>query len=344
MLDYMLNFSNISYVRCLHVSLIINTFAAVVGLYIRDRTFFFPHFYCAFILLSYLWESIFNFSFMKKYFPIPLIIILWIGLSLWSCNQPLSQKEKSSATFDSIHVEKTYHLLENPEYPNCNLVLQFTYPTACENEAILPLVQKQFIVTFFGDEYEQLTPQEAINHYTEDYLANYKELEETFRKDLEANEKPGAWYSYYEMASNAIEYNKNNFVSYTVSFENYTGGAHGSHSFTNFTIDMNTGKRITEEDLFTEEYQDTLAGLLVAEIAKKNNITDSKDLENIGYFSVDEIYPNNNFYIDDTGITYTFNEYEIAAYALGATEVHLTFDQIKMLLKEGNPIAGRITY
>ena len=132
MLDYMLNFSNISYVRCLHVSLIINTFAAVVGLYIRDRTFFFPHFYCAFILLSYLWESIFNFSFMKKYFPIPLII-LWIGLSLWSCNQPLSQKEKSSATFDSIHVEKTYHLLENPEYPNCNLVLQFTYPTACEN-------------------------------------------------------------------------------------------------------------------------------------------------------------------------------------------------------------------
>ena len=123
----MLNFSNISYVRCLHVSLIINTFAAVVGLYIRDRTFFFPHFYCAFILLSYLWESIFNFSFMKKYFPIPLIIILWIGLSLWSCNQPLGQKEKSSATFDSIQVEKTYHLLENPEYPNCNLVLNFTY-------------------------------------------------------------------------------------------------------------------------------------------------------------------------------------------------------------------------
>jgi len=36
MLDYMLNFFNISYVRCLHVSLIINTFAAVVGLYIRD--------------------------------------------------------------------------------------------------------------------------------------------------------------------------------------------------------------------------------------------------------------------------------------------------------------------
>ena len=30
MLDYMLNFSNISYVRCLHVSLIINTFAAVI--------------------------------------------------------------------------------------------------------------------------------------------------------------------------------------------------------------------------------------------------------------------------------------------------------------------------
>lgn len=267
-----------------------------------------------------------------------------MGLSLWSCNQPLGQKEKSCATFDSIQVEKTYHLLDNPEYPNCNLVLNFTYPIACENETILPLVQKQFIATFFGEEYESYTPQEAINRYTEDYLANYKELEEVFRKDLEANEKPGAWYSYYEMSSNTILYNKDNLLSYSVSFENYTGGAHGSHSFTNFTIDMTTGKRITEEDLFTDEYQDTLASLLVSEIAKKNNITETKELENMGYFSVDEIYPNNNFYIDDTGITYTFNEYEIAAYALGATEVHLTFDQIKTLLKEGNPIVGRINF
>ena len=43
MLDYMLNFSNISYVRCLHVSLIINTFAAVIrSLYKRSNFFLSP--------------------------------------------------------------------------------------------------------------------------------------------------------------------------------------------------------------------------------------------------------------------------------------------------------------
>ena len=202
-------------------SLIINTFAAVVGLYIRDRTFFFPHFYCAFILLSYLWESIFNFSFMKKYFPIPLIIILWIGLSLWSCNQPLSQKEKSSATFDSIHVEKNIPSLRESGvtrtaiwYSNSHILRR------ARTKPSFPSYRNNSSPPSSATNTNKLTPQEAINRYTEDYLANYKELEETFRKDLEANEKAGCLVfllrNGVQMLSNTT---RTTSSSYTVSFE-----------------------------------------------------------------------------------------------------------------------------
>ena len=64
-----------------------------------------------------------------------------------------------------------------------------------------------------------------------------------------------------------------------------------------------------------------------------------KELENIGFFSVDEIYPNNNFYVDDQGITYTFNEYEVAAYVVGPVHVHLSFDEVSVLLKPDTPVA-----
>lgn len=279
---------------------------------------------------------------MKRYLSFSLVIMTMLAMCLTGCNLTSDVKKTEEVKIDSIQVEKIYHLLDNPDNPNCNLAIDFNYPVECPDMAVLPVLQKQFVVSYFGDDYAELAPQEAVNKYVEDYIAGYKELEEDFKKDIEENEVPGSWYSYYEMSQNEIVYNEGGLLSFTVSFENYTGGAHGSHSYTNFTLNTKDGKRITEEDLFVEDYQDALAKLLIDEITKKNNLQDPKGLEDIGYFSVDEIYPNNNFYIDATGITYTFNEYEIAAYALGQTEVHLSFEQISPLLKEGNPIEGMI--
>ena len=122
------------------------------------------------------------------------------------------------------------------------------------------------------------------------------------------------------MSSDDIAYNKNDILSYTVNFENYTGGAHGAHSFTNHVIDMKTGNLIKEDDIFIEGFQEDLAQILIDRIAKQNTVENPKELENIGFFSIDEIFPNGNFLIDDNGITYTFNEYEIAAYVVGCNE------------------------
>ena len=85
-----------------------------------------------------------------------------------------------------------------------------------------------------------------------------------------------------------------------------------------------------------------MAQLLVEHIAKQNNVENTKDLENIGFFSIEEIFPNGNFFVDDKGITYTFNEYEIAAYVVGATHVLLPFEELQYLLKQESPIAKLI--
>ena len=186
----------------------------------------------------------------------------------------------------------------------------------------------------------------AVKKYTDDYIEAYKELEEDFKVELARSEKDGnpvgAWFSYYEMSSNTIRFNQDGLLCFSVNFENYTGGAHGAHSYNHFVLDVNTGKRITEEDIFVDSYQDSLAEILVAQITKQNELSDPKELENIGFFSVDEIYPNNNFFVDETGITYTFNEYEIAAYVVGPVHVHLSFDEVQYLLKPETPITQLI--
>ena len=278
---------------------------------------------------------------MKTQLCQKLVVLFLISVFVSGCNIGTKKTTDNDVTFDSISVDKTYHLLENPENPNCNLQINFTYPAKYDNKDILKKIQQQFVYSYFGDGYENLSPEEATATYTEDYLNNYKDLEDEYKAEVaKADETPvGAWFSYFEMSSDDIAYNKNDILSYTVNFENYTGGAHGAHSFTNHVIDMKTGNLIKEDDIFIEGFQEDLAQILIDRIAKQNTVENPKELENIGFFSIDEIFPNGNFLIDDNGITYTFNEYEIAAYVVGATNVHLPYEEIQYLLKKESPIA-----
>ena len=278
---------------------------------------------------------------MKTQLCQKLVVLFLISVFVSGCNIGTKKTTDNDVTFDSISVDKTYHLLENPENPNCNLQINFTYPAKYDNKDILKKIQQQFVYSYFGDGYENLSPEEATAKYTEDYLNNNKDLEDEYKAEVaKADETPvGAWFSYFEMSSDDIAYNKNDILSYTVNFENYTGGAHGAHSFTNHVIDMKTGNLIKEDDIFIEGFQEDLAQILIDRIAKQNTVENPKELENIGFFSIDEIFPNGNFLIDDNGITYTFNEYEIAAYVVGATNVHLPYEEIQYLLKKESPIA-----
>lgn len=273
------------------------------------------------------------------------VIALFL-LAIWvtGCNTGTKQTADNNIQYDSIKVEKTYHLLDNPDNPNCNLQLNFTNPATYNNKEILQKLQQQFVLAYFGENYENMTPEEAMSKYAEDYLNTYKELEADYKAELEKKDETpvGAWFSYYEMSSNQIRYNANDIISFTVNFENYTGGAHGSHSFNNHVLNLKNGELITEEDIFIDNYQDELAQILVDHIAKQNKVENPKDLENIGFFSVDEIFPNGNFLIDETGITYTYNEYEIAAYVVGATNVFLPYNEIQHLLKKDSPISKLI--
>ena len=281
---------------------------------------------------------------MRTHLRESMLELLLIGILATGCDTGTKKASENSITFDSISVEKTYHLLDNPDNPNCNLEIKFVYPRKYSDKEVLKNLQRQFVSSYFGENYEQLSPEEAVRKYTDDYLAAYKDLEEDYKAEVaKSDETPvGSWFSYYEMSSDDIAFNQDDIISYTVSFENYTGGAHGAHSYNNHVVNLKTGKPITEEEIFVDNYQDNLARILVDQIAKQNNVSDAKELENIGFFSVDEIFPNGNFLVDETGITYAFNEYEIAAYVVGGTNVHLPYKEIRYLLRDDSPISQLI--
>ena len=277
---------------------------------------------------------------MKKFFC-RLIVLFCVTGALIGCNSGTKTDSENNIRFDSLFVDKAYRLLEVEANPQCSLQIKFVYPTDYTNVEILRLLQQQFISGFLGDEYLNLAPKEAAEQYAQDFIEAYKAEEEIFRIEVEnhGHDTMESWYTYNETSNNYIVYNRNDIVSFVAYKDCYYGGAHGSHQYTNRVVDLKTGQQITESDIFVEDYPDDLAIILVNRIALANQV-EVTELENIGFFDVNEIYPNRNFYVDETGITYTFNEYEIAAYVVGPVSVTIPYDKIRHLLRKESPVSS----
>ena len=268
--------------------------------------------------------------------------VFLIGLAgfIIGCNTGVKKISENPIQFDSLFVEKTYHFFDVDTNPKCSLQINYVYPVNYSNTEILSLIQQQFVSVFFGDDIKTLALEEVIKKYVDNFIKTYKEVEQDYKVALENHEMEtdDSWYVNDEISSNKIVYNRNNFLSIVVCKEYYYGGAHGGHNYTNRVIDLKTGQRITEDEIFTDDYQDDLAKIIIDAIALSFNI-EMAELENIGFYNLDEIFPNNNFYTDDSGITYTYNEYEIAAYVLGPITVQIPYNNIRHLLRRDSPLS-----
>ena len=285
-----------------------------------------------------------------------------IGSIFSSCLTDRKGTGENKITFDSVRVERTVPLLKGQEEPNCEVQVTYTFPGNYEDKVVLQEIQQHFMGIFLeeGETSDDLAPKQIIERYADNYINEYMQLESEYSEGLEMARKlhGNHWsdensqeegadpvagvkadYSYYDIISNEITYNAHNLLSYTAEYSTYSGGAHGRNVIYNYTLDLTNGHVLLESDLYVDGYQNELAKLLVAGIAENNGVEDSKALEDMGYYSIDEIFPNGNFYVTDKGAHYSFNEYDIAAYAIGNSEVFIPYEKLRHLLKPGSPVA-----
>lgn len=269
-------------------------------------------------------------------------ILLFFILTLISCNNDAKNVSDNNIQFDSLVVNDTYYMMNIETNPSCSLQIKYIYPVSFSNKDVLNLLQQQFIISFLGEDYANQTPQNATNIYLDKYINDFKSQEKNFLIDQENHQEDPdeSIYSNYEILNNKIAYNKHNIISLIINRTYYKGGAHDAHKYMNYVFDLTTGKRITEKEIFNDGYKEELANIIVHEIATQNNVSKSEDLENIGFFDTAEIYPNKNFYIDDDGINYTFNEFDIAAYIVGPIDVHIPYEKIQHILRKESPISN----
>lgn len=122
-------------------------------------------------------------------------------------------------------------------------------------------------------------------------------------------------------------------------YENmFTGGAHGVHTqlYRNFRPD--TGAAITLEELIVEGGNEQLTAVGEEIFREAHELAPDVALDDAGFWFEDGAFAlNDNFLVSTDALLFYYNEYEIAAYAVGPTEVLIPYERIPSLLR---PDAG----
>lgn len=274
---------------------------------------------------------------MKRQYVSLLAILLTLSGFLFSCGDKLS-KGTGALEFDSIQVNETAHLFGDTAKPACNLVINFAYAVKSSDEKLKDSLNTTFINACFGNDSIVGTPAEIIKAYTEKYVSDYRhDLEPMYtedERDKEDQASIGAWYSYYKALESHVQYYEKNLLIYRINYNEYTGGAHGMYTTTYLNIDLRTLRPLQLNDLFVGDYQEALTDLLWNQLMADNGVATHEELEDLGYGAENGITLTENFYLDKDGITFFYNVYDIAPYAMGPVIIQLPYEIMSNLLNK----------
>lgn len=257
-----------------------------------------------------------------------------------SCNKK-QEVTVNDITFDTISVAKYYHLNNDSTLPSCNIDIILLYPDHFADDKVLPVLQKFVVSAMFDGNYSGMPVEEAIKKYIDNYIKNYTEdakqyLDERLYSEMDAKDR---YFSYYEELSNSVLFNSANLLSMQFVQSSKKGNNRTYRQFSNYVIDLTTGKPLKETDIFNEGYETILNRVFKEKLFAANKVSSIYDLEDLGYFGIEEIMPNNNFSIDKDGITYIFNKGEYSVLQSDEIRIFIPFEEIPHLLKEQSPVS-----
>ena len=289
---------------------------------------------------------------MTKHFKTYVAVLFFAVLLLHiSC-----ANEKRSAVdvdnhidFDTISVVERHHLGGDTDNPYCEIRISFVFPVSSENLSIDTL-QRIFVENVFGTTLRELSPTDAVQRFVQAHIESYLTAAQIFSErstvllpNVQLSEfsrheeylQSDTFFSLYESLENEITFNQHGIIAFQVKRSVQRGDFLAFDSFRNVVIDLRAGEPITEDDIFHEGFEMVLQRLIIASLLDKHNVQTIDQLEELGFFGIDEIMPNGNFLLDNRGITYTFNKGEYSVDQIAAPVVFVPWRSVRTHLIRG---------
>ncbi|HPL92730.1 MAG TPA: DUF333 domain-containing protein [bacterium] len=163
-----------------------------------------------------------------------------------------------------------------------------------------------------------------IENFVTDYVANFKESANSYESAMDDLAEDGEVFpiTYYLHARYDKGRFDENYVSFVLAFEYYSGGAHGGREYYGFAYDLQNDKEMKLSDLFVDRpnYLNDISQFCFDDLRKQIQEKTGDDYMDEEWLK-DGVSPEAEnfqaFIFDEDSITFYFPPYQVAAYALG---------------------------
>lgn len=253
--------------------------------------------------------------------------------------------EGSRLSVDSIPMDTTVYLdASNPKAPQCQIKINFKYLRSAEaNDSLTEVINKVLEEAFSSAHAGAASPQAFVSAIKESLASDYlKDVQKNYETDvkngMKADEIPD-WYNYeYEINSELTE-GKDSIWNYSVTTFQYTGGAHPSSWGHWVNVDARNGRELTKEKVFRKGTDEDICKLIFVRLLEEANrkletdtLTCLEGLNQMGILLDTDLYVPDNFRLGKDGVTFLYNQYDIAPRPMGQFELTVPYEEINTYL------------
>lgn len=257
---------------------------------------------------------------------------------LSGCN---GQKQIDSETVKTVKVEEQAHLQDDTVSPACKITIDYSYLAESDAaDSIAQRINRTIQAHVLGKEYIRMNPEVAVDSFKNTYINNYrKDVNEFYQEDIKngtpKDELP-TWYNYEYGLTTHFSEGKEGILNFIAETFGYTGGAHPNSWNKWMNFEKNTGKLLALKDVFMagseKPMSDMLLEKLITEMATRledSSITSLEGLQNAGILNSTNMYVPDNFLLEKEKVSFLYNKYDIAPYAVGVITLSLPYTSVE---------------
>lgn len=222
----------------------------------------------------------------------------------------------------------------------CTIVADATidYPVAAgEGGVVLDSLQRLF-ASYVLESGDSLSLQEAMRQVVANSMHQYDFMNEPLNAAETDESEEEATLAYATSTRITPIYNKNGVVTFervdvVKKNDKVTSVTHRYYSF-----DVETQTYIDVNRLFRDDATSDVCQLLKQQLLKQNNVSGNEQLNDLGYYNVENITVTSNFYFDDNGVTWSYLPNELAVEAVGEPKIMIPYSELEDLLCDGSII------
>ncbi len=148
-------------------------------------------------------------------------------------------------------------------------------------------------------------------------------------------------YSYHTVATVNVHYNANHLLTLCKVFVVKKNDRVTSVSHTYYNIDLDKMAAVDLHALLRDDALTDVTQALRTRLLEQNKVATNDELNDLGYFNIDNLAVSSNFYIDPKGVTWSYLPSELAVDAVGEPEIMLDWETLQPFLRD-NTIVSRL--